>query len=87
MGQFQPTAESEHCMTDLVLACQIKAALVPNHPDVSVASNYGNVVVYAQAHERQARKVQASVQEVCSGLDVVNSFEVHAGVHPPPSAV
>jgi hypothetical protein len=87
LKQFKTTAESQKEMEDLALACQLKAALVEKHPDLYIASRYGNVLVYCAAGDRHARKVKAAVGEVCSQIKGVNNIEVHAGVSPPANAV
>jgi cytidylate kinase len=87
MKQFKTTSESQRRMEDLALACRVKATLIDRHSDVSVASTYGNVVIYCDAGDRYARKVKASAEDLCGNIDGVNNIEVHAGVTPPDSAV
>jgi len=87
MKQFKTTPESNKEMEDLALACQIKAAVVEKHPDVFVASKYGNVLVYCTEGDRHARKLKAIIGELCSTIEGVNNVEVHAGVTPPANAV
>lgn len=87
MDQFKTTAESQHEMEDLALACAVKAALVDRYPDVSVASKYGNVLIYCAAGDRHVRKLKAATAGVRKSLDGVNNIEVHAGVTAPANAV
>jgi cytidylate kinase len=87
MEQFRTTADSRQEMEDLALACQIKAAIVEAHPNVSVASRYGNILVYCDASDRAVRKLKANINEICSAIEGVNNVEVHAGVAPPANAV
>jgi cytidylate kinase len=87
MPQFQTTAESRRQMADLMLACEIKAALVDSYPDISVSNRYGNLLIYGVAGDRQASKLKARVQEICSKKEGINNIEVHAGVAPPDDAV
>ena len=87
MPQFKRTPESGQDMDDLALACQVKAELVAKHPDVAVASRHGNVVVYAPASDRQARKLKAALRSVGERIEGLNNVEVHAGARPPDSAV
>lgn len=87
MRQFRTTTDSQQEMEDLSLACQIKAAIVEKFPNVSVASRYGNVLIYYAAGDRAARKLKSTIGEICSAIEGVNNVEIHAGVAPPPSAV
>jgi cytidylate kinase len=87
MKQFKTTPDSQQQMEDLALACRVKATLVERHSDVSVASKYGNVLIYCDAGDRYARKLKASAEELCGSIEGVNNIEVHCGVTPPDSAV
>jgi len=87
LDQFRTTAESQQKMDDLALASQVKAALVNLSPDVAVASEYGNVLVFVKNDDRLARKVREKVKTLDSELEGVNNIEVHPGVPIPPGAV
>jgi len=84
---FKTTPESQRQMEDLALACRIKAALVEDHPSISVVSRYGNVVVYGASGDRQAHKLKAGIDELGSDIEGMNNIEVHADVEPPDTAV
>jgi len=85
--QFQVTEASQQAMEDLARACALKAALIQKHPDVSVMSRHGNVVVYCDAGDRHERRVKATAQALIPEIDGIVHLEVHAGVPPPPNAV
>lgn len=85
--RFATTAASQQAVEDLALACEIKAALVNQHHDVSVASTYGNVVVYSTGGGQPPRKLKRAVQAIADETKGVNNIEVHAGVSPPSGAV
>ncbi len=87
LKQFATTTDSKRDMTDLVLACEVKAALVDEHPDVEITSKGGNVLVYCAAGERHGRKVRGVFDSLRKDIDGINNIEVHVGATPPESAV
>lgn len=87
LKQFTTTADSKRDMADLVLACEVKAALVDDHPDVAITSKGGNVLVYCAAGDRHGRKVRDQLESLRRSIDGINNIEVHAGSSPPESAV
>lgn len=87
LKQFASTPDSKRDMADLVLACEVKAALVEEHPDVAVTSKSGNVLVYSAAGDRHGRKVRSQVESLCQSIDGINNIEVHVGAAAPESAV
>jgi len=87
LKQFATTTESKRDMADLVLACEVKAALVDDHPDVDIASKGGNVLVYCSGGERHGRKVRVMFDSLRESIDGINNIEVHVGASPPQSAV
>lgn len=81
---FQTTPQSQRKMDDLALACQIKALLAKQELfDVAVASEYGNVVVYAAKGGRLDDKLEAIRQSVPG----INHLEAREGQVFPPEAV
>lgn len=87
LSHFQATKESQREMEDLALACELKAELVEKYPGIRVKSTYGNILLYVDAGEHYARKVQMSAEALRSKLKGINNIEIHAGVSPPPEAV
>lgn len=87
MKQFSTTTESQHQMDDLALACKVKVALVEQYPAIKVASTYGNVLIYCDVGDRQARKMQESAQQLQKSVEGINNIEIHAGVPPPANSV
>jgi len=85
--QFKTTAESRRRMQDLALACQVKAALADQYPDVAVSSEFGNVLIYTRTGDRQARRLDEKAKSLTREIEGINNVEVHAGVTIPPSAV
>ena len=82
----QPFHSTESCLRkaqDLSLACNIKAALVAEFPEVGITCEYGNMLVYSTektAHNGKFKKILASFQQNTPG---VFNLEVHAGVPAP----
>jgi cytidylate kinase len=87
LEQFAATTRSQQKMSDLALACRVKAALVDQHVDLAVSCSYGNVVVYSGKGERVLRKLEARAEKVTEKLAGINNVEVHSGVPFPPEAV
>lgn len=86
-GRFSATPTSEQKMSDLALACEVKAAIVEQHPDSSVVSEYGNVVIYTKKDDRQAHRLEQRVKSLSTEIQGINSLEVHTGVAQPEGAV
>lgn len=87
LEQFAVTPRSQQKMSDLALACRIKAALVDQFTDVAVSCEYGNVLVYSGKGERASHKLEARVATVTEKLAGINNVEVHSGVPFPTEAV
>jgi len=85
--QFKTTEGNRRKMEDLALACQVKAALVDPFFDVGVTSEYGNVLVYTKASDRQANKLKKRAREIEKEIEGINNLEVHAGLPFPPNAI
>jgi len=87
LKQFGTTAESQQKMDDLVLASQIKAALIDVYPSISVTSDYGNVLIYSKAEERILRDLERKARSLGEEIKGIRSLEVHPGKATPSSAV
>ncbi len=87
MPQFKTTSDSKQEMLDLALACEVKAALLQKHLEVSVGSHFGNVLVYYDGSERHHRTLKAELDALERSVSGINNVEVHAGVSPPDDAV
>ncbi len=86
-GRFAATAASKQRMSDLALACEVKAAIVDQYPENGVVSEYGNVVIYTRKDDRQAHRLEQRVKSLASEIEGINSLEVHTGVLQPEGAV
>lgn len=72
---------------DLSLACNVKAALVTEFPDVGISCEYGNMLLYATektAHNGKFKKILDSIKQDTPGIF---NLEVHAGVPVPRDVV
>jgi cytidylate kinase len=87
MKQFESTPEAQRQMEDLALACEVKAALVDKHPQLSVVSNYGNVLIYGASDDRHVSRIQADLEEIRETIKGINNIEIHADVPAPAAAV
>lgn len=85
--QFKTTKESQQKMEDLALACQVKAALIEQFPDIALTSEYGNVLIYTKAGDRQASKLEKRVKSLVREIEDINNLEIHKGVDYPPKAI
>lgn len=84
---FQTTDESQRSIEDFALACEVRAELVDSYPDISVASTYGNVLLYTKSGDDRVRKLESSAKSIGQKIKGINNIEVHAGAAPPPNAV
>lgn len=87
MKQFATTKDSQRAMEDLALACEVKARLVEEYPDVGVTSRNGNVLVHVHSGERTGRKLRGNVEALCASIEGISNIEVHVDVSLPENAV
>jgi len=84
---FRSTETCLRKTRDLSLACNVKAAMVAEFPNVGVTCDYGNVLLYATektAHNGKFKKILDSVKRDTPGIF---NIEVHSGVPVPRNAV
>jgi cytidylate kinase len=77
---FATTARSQQKIDDLALASHVKAVLVEIHPEVRVACEYGNVLVYTGSDHRTVHKLEDKARTLSRQVEGVNHIEVHPGV-------
>jgi len=87
LPQFEATGESRQDMDDLVLASGVKAALIHDYPDISVAAEYGNVLIYTKTDDRSSHRLKEDAQSLCRDNPKITSVEVHGGVDAPSRAI
>ena len=84
---FQSTKSYLKKARDLSLACNVKATLVAEFPEVGVTCEYGNLLVYSTektAHNGKFKKILTALQQDTPGIF---NLEVRAGVTAPLDAV
>ena len=87
LEQFQTTRKSQQKMDDLALASQVKADLIDAYPDISVKSDYGNVLIYAKPDARHIHKLEKKAEGLKGKIKGMNYLEIHTGGTVPPDAV
>jgi hypothetical protein len=87
LEQFQATRESQRKVEDLALASRIKAELIEHNHELSVTSDYGNVIIYTKIEGIFHQKLEKKAKEIAHKMEGINHIEVHAGVPAPPNAI
>jgi cytidylate kinase len=77
LEHFRTTPQSQQAMDDLVLAAEVKAALVDVEPTARVWSSRGAVRVTAKSHARQLESLRRRLEETAQEIDGVGSVDVH----------
>lgn len=77
--RFRTTEGYRRKMEDFALACRVKAALVDPFFDIGVTSEYGNVLIYTKAGERQMNKLRKAARGLEKEMEGINNLEVHGG--------
>ncbi|MDY0042983.1 MAG: cytidylate kinase family protein, partial [Desulforhabdus sp.] len=75
---FQTTFESQKAMDDLVLAAEIKAALVDIKPDIQVHVKEGNVVIGGKVSPPDEQQMIDEMGRIARNIAGVNSVEIRA---------
>ena len=66
-------------LRDLALSCKVKSALLDLDHNVTVTSEYGNVVVFTKGDERKAGKLEKKIVSLASEIEGIHNMEVRAG--------
>ena len=77
LDRFKTSPESQRSMDDLVLAAEVKAALVNLKPDIEVSAGDGVVEVRTRATESAEESLFQKMKEVATALPGVGEFKVH----------
>ena len=85
--ELETTESSLQKVKDLALACRVKATFLEQGFDVSVTSDYGNILVYTKAGDRLMHKLQKIVKGLDGEIKGINNIKIHSGVTAPHSAV
>lgn len=76
LKNFQATPESQRALNDLVLASEVKAALIHIKPDVEVSSQDGKVFVRTKAPEAEEEETMGQIREIAEGIPGVCEVKV-----------
>ena len=77
LDHFKTTPDSQRAMDDLVLAAEVKAALVELKPDVEVSARDGIVNVHTRAPESVEMGLFRKMKGVAEGIPGVKGFKAH----------
>lgn len=73
---FKTTFESQKVMDDLVMAAEIKAALIALKPDVEVSASNGNVIIGTRSTLMRETELINEVKRIAEAFAGVKSVEV-----------
>jgi cytidylate kinase len=76
---FQLTEKDRRKLADLTLACKLKSELLDLDPNVTVTSDYGNVLVFTKADDRKARKMEEKLRSLAGKFSEMHNLEVRVG--------
>ncbi len=85
--ELETTESSLHKVKDIALAYRIKTVFLQQGFDVSVTSDYGNVLVYTKTGDRLTHKLQKIAKSLDSKIKGINNIEIHSGLPFPSNAV
>ena len=77
---FETTEDSQQAVKDLVLAAEVKSALINEWPHVKVAAKKGRVYIHVEAPLERELAIQKSLAELASTVAGVE--DVRVNVHP-----
>jgi cytidylate kinase len=78
LEHLKTTPESQRAMDDLVLAAEVKAALVDTVPDIETSCQNGIVHVSTKAAESKETTLTKKMQDIAKSVDGVKEIKVHA---------
>jgi cytidylate kinase len=82
LNQFKATNESRKKMDDLALASRVKAFLIEKRFDVSVLSEFGNILIYAKGDDRLVGKIDDALKKLPEDIEGINNIEIHKNITP-----
>ncbi|MFC1978136.1 AAA family ATPase [Chloroflexota bacterium] len=80
LPRFQTTTESKKVLEDLLLACELKAALLGIKPDIDVSADDGTVLVKTRAHASQTQHLVEEMKGI--GQRIPGVKEIHVNILP-----
>lgn len=76
---FLLTEDDRQKLSDLALACKLKSELLDLDHNVTVTSEYGNVVVFTKTDNRKARKMEEKLDSLAGRFPELHNIEVRVG--------
>jgi len=76
---FLLTENDRQKLSDLALSCKLKSELLDLDHNVTVASEYGNVVVFTKTDNRKARKMEEKLDSLAGRFPELHNIEVRIG--------
>ena len=87
LSQFKTTKESQRKMNDLALASRIKAFLIEKHFDISVLSEFGNILIYTKGDDRLISRIDEAMKKLPEDIGEINNIEIHQNITPHENAI
>ena len=84
---FKTTKQAQQKIEDYAMASEMKAALSESFDNMSVKSEYGNILVYAKGNDHHIQRIRKKAREVADKMEGINDLEVHATQKLPPKSV
>ncbi len=81
---FRLTEQDRQKLRDRALSCKLRSALLDLDPNVTVTSEYGNVLVFTRGDDRKVGRLEKKILSVAEGMDEINNIEIRPG-EPKPS--
>ena len=76
---FLLTEKDRRKLSDLALSCKLKSELLDLDHNVTVTSDYGNVLVFTKADDRKARKIEEKLHSLAGKFPEIHNVEVRVG--------
>ncbi len=76
---FMLTENDRQKLSDLALSCKLKSELLDLDHNVTVTSEYGNVLVFTKADDRKARKMEEKLNSLAGKFPELHNIEVRVG--------
>jgi len=77
LPQFQTTPESQKALDNLVLAAQVKSAIIREWPQTTVSAEDGKVVVHIEAPLIQEAAISDEIASIAKTISGVREAKVH----------
>lgn len=77
MGNFRTSPESQRAMEDLVLAADIKAALVDLKPDIEVTGTDGIIHMTTAVPQSKEEQLVHRIKEITNRIQGIKEIKIH----------